>query len=47
MQQARFNKDVIPEIGSQEKDIAPSIVRTNLSSILNEYTNSQRRCMYY
>jgi hypothetical protein len=27
-------------------DDAPVIVRTDLSSIVSDYTNSQRRCMY-
>ncbi|CAF2594836.1 unnamed protein product [Rotaria sp. Silwood2] len=43
MQQVRLNREPIPEIGICERETAPTIVRTDLSSLLSEYTNTQRR----
>ena len=45
MQQVRPNRESIPEISIRPSGGSPVIVRTDLSSLLNEYTNSQRRCM--
>ncbi|CAF1350750.1 unnamed protein product [Rotaria sp. Silwood1] len=43
MQQVRLNREPVPEIGTRERETAPTIVRTDLSSLLSEYTTTQRR----
>ncbi len=46
MQQVRSNRESTSEITTHGGDDAPVIVRTDLSSLLSDYTTSQRRCMY-
>ncbi len=46
MQHVRPNREPISEITTREGGDAPVIVRTDLSSLLSDYTNSQRRCMF-
>ncbi|CAF0737138.1 unnamed protein product [Rotaria sordida] len=43
MQQVRLNRESIPEIVARERETAPTIIRTDLSSLLSEYTNTQLR----
>ncbi|UJR32147.1 hypothetical protein I4U23_019614 [Adineta vaga] len=44
MQQVHTNREVISDIDPRKGDNSSMIVRTDLSSFLSEYTNSQRRC---
>lgn len=46
MQQVHLNREQMSEIATREGDDAPVIVRTDLSSLLSDYTTSQRRSMY-
>jgi hypothetical protein len=46
MQHVRPNREPMSEITARGGGDAPVIVRTDLSSLLSDYTNSQRRCMY-
>jgi hypothetical protein len=46
MQQVRPNREPMSETATRGGGGAPVIIRTDLSSLLSEYTNSQRRCMY-
>ncbi|CAF1214861.1 unnamed protein product [Adineta steineri] len=43
MQQIHTNRDLMPEAAIREGDNSSKIVRTDLSTILSDYTNSQRR----
>ncbi len=44
----RANRESVSEVTTRTAGgNAPVIIRTDLSSLLSEYTNSQRRCMYY
>jgi hypothetical protein len=47
MHQTRPSRESIPESAHRGSGTAPVIVRTDLSSLLSDYTTSQRRCMYY
>jgi len=46
MQRVRPDREPMSEITTRGGGHAPVIVRTDLSSLLSDYTNSQRRCMY-
>ena len=47
MHQVRPSPELMPEIATRERESVPTVVRTDLSSLLNDYTNPQQRCMYY
>lgn len=47
MQQVRPNREPIPQVNASEKEHGPVFFRTDLSSLLTEYTSTQRRCMYF
>lgn len=46
MQHVHSNRGSMSEATNHGGDDTPVIVRTDLSSLLSDYTNSQRRCMY-
>jgi hypothetical protein len=46
MQQIHPNRESMPRIATHKGEGSSMIVHTDLSALLSEYNNSQRRCMY-
>ena len=46
MQQVRSDREPSHEAGTYEGGISPTVARTEITSLLNDSTSSQRHCMY-
>jgi hypothetical protein len=46
MQQIHSNREPMPRTATHRGEGSSMLVHTDLSALLSEYNNSQRRCMY-